>query len=614
MKKKSLLMLLSLCVLLCGCEYENTGSSEQENSDVSDNTSVTSTESSGEDTATSSTATPSQGAATNADTKISFDGSSVNITGENAKADGSVVTITGAGVYELSGSGDGQVVIEAGKDDKVTLILNGLDLTCSTSAPIYCINADTLTVELADGSQNILTDGENYTLESGEDEPDAALFSKDDTVITGGGSLAVTANYKDGIKCKDTLEITGGNITVNSVDDGITGKDSLVISGGSITVKSGGDGLKSTEADDAQLGYITLDGGTFNIDAEGDAVQAQTLLTVNGGEYTIVTGGGSAGVQHSDSGNFGGGRFDRFSADGNSPFDFDTMTDDSGSSTSNKAFKADTSITVNNGIFSIDSADDAFHSADVTVNAGEISISTGDDAFHADNKLTVSGGNIDIPSCYEGLEGMTIDITGGTVALTALDDGLNAAGGDNAGAWGFNPEGSDDYYINITDGDITVNASGDGIDSNGSVAMSGGRVIVYGPTNSGNGALDYQMSFDLKGGTLIALGAVGMAQTPSESSQPCYSLNSDVAANTEISVKDSSGNKVLSTVTPKNCQSIIISSPELKAGTEYTVYSGENAIDSFTAENGVTGSTAGGMGGPGGGMGGFGGHGDRPMW
>ena len=613
MKFKGLIIFVGIAVLLCGCSEDVQTSSVSggaESSDVS----------------SSQTNEALQGETVNSDGRITFKDSAAECSGGKVSANGGTVTVSGAGSYELSGSGDGQVIIDAGKDDKVTLILNGLDLTCTSSAPIYCINADTLTVVLADGSQNIITDGESYTLTDGSDEPDAALFSKDDTVIEGGGSLVVNANYKDGIKCKDSLEINDGNISVNSADDGVIGKDSLVVSGGSLTVKSGGDGLKSTEADDEKLGYITLDGGTFNIDADGDAVNAQTELTVNGGEFTIVTGGGSAGVVHTDSGDFGGGRFDRFSADGNSPFDFDNMTDSSGSGTSSKGLKAGVAVTLNGGTFDVDTADDAFHSAALTVNGGTYTINTGDDAFHADEKLMISDGDIDIPSCYEGLEGMSIDISGGDISLVASDDGLNAAGGDNAQAWGYDPQGSDDYLIDISGGNITVNASGDGVDSNGNVTMSGGTVTVYGPTNDGNGALDYVLSFEITGGTLIASGAVGMAQAPSSSTQPCYSLNADIAANTEISVKDGAGNVVLSTVMPKSCQSVIISSPQLTAGTEYTVYAGESVIDTFTAENGVSGA-AGGMGNFGGGMGNFGGGmgnfgggmgdfggGNRPMW
>ncbi len=608
------LAVICLAALMCGCT-EKTASvvSGDEASSAADSVSSGQEASSQQESSSGqeasagqesadSDAPASSGAAVSADCKITFSDSAVSAEGGDIKTDGAKATISRAGTYEIMGNcSDGQVIVDAGKDDKVTIILNGLDLTCKSGAPIYCINADTLTVRLADGSKNALADGGDYVLENGEDEPDAALFSKDDTVIEGGGELTVTANYKDGIKCKDTLKISGGNITVTSADDGITGKDSLEISGGSITVKSGGDGLKSTEADDETLGYITLDGGTYNIDADGDAVQAETKLTVNGGEYTVVTGGGSAEVEYTAGDDFGGGRFGNFNGGGRAPFDFDTMTDDSGNTAvSTKGFKAGASVEINGGTFNLDTADDSLHSVNVAINGGTLAISSGDDALHADDALTIKSGDINIATCYEGIEGKTIDISGGNISLTAYDDGLNAAGGDNGGMMGFGSEGSSDYYMNITSGDIVVNASGDGVDSNGDIKMSGGSLIIYGPTNSGNGALDYQMSFDLTGGTLIALGAVGMAQTPSSSTAPCIMINGDIAANSEFSVKDSDGNTVLSTVSAKSAQCAVISSPELKEGTEYTVYAGENVLSTFTAANGVTGGTTGGFGGGGG--------------
>ncbi|MCH5324675.1 MAG: carbohydrate-binding domain-containing protein [Eubacterium sp.] len=620
MKKKRFIAVICAAALLCGCVYDtptsDTGDSRQESSAVVENSTNGESgggEASSDNSSDSNDARPTQGTAVTADCTITFNGDSAQ-SGGNVDINGSTVTITEPGVYELSGSSDnGQVIVDA-KGSKVTLILNGLSLTCTDNAPIFCKKAKLFTLTLADGSQNVITDGESYNFADGEDEPDAAIFSKSDMIINGSGSLTVNASYNDAIKSKDTLEINGGNLNLNSADDGIIGKDYLKISGGSLVLDCGGDGLKSTKSDNAALGYILIDGGAFDITAGSDAVQAETDLTVNGGEFKVVTSGGSAGVVHTDNGGFGGGRFDGFSMGGDDPFDFDSMTDSSGNTAnSTKAFKAGGKITVNGGTFNIDSADDAFHSVNVTVKGGTFEVATGDDAFHADEKMVISGGDINITSSYEGIEGMSIEISGGNISLVASDDGLNAAGGDNAGAWGYNPGGSDEYYINISGGNIVVNAQGDGIDSNGSVTMSGGTVIVYGPTNGGNGALDYDRSFDLTGGTLIALGAVGMAEAPSSSTQPCHSFTADVSANTEITVKDSSGNTVLSTVTPKNCRSIIISSPDLVAGSEYTVYGGDSVLTTFTAENGVTGSTGGmgGFGGPGGGMpgGDFGGPG-----
>ena len=149
-------------------------------------------------------------------------------------------------------------------------------------------------------------------------------------------------------------------------------------------------------------------------------------------------------------------------------------------------------------LFRSDCADDALHSnGNITIGGGTFNISSGDDGIHADTILTINNGEINITTSAEGLEANGVEINGGVISLRAYNDGINAC--DNS-ATGTTP------YISISDGSITSNADGDGIDSNGTVSMSGGTLVVFGPTSNRDGALDYDISFAMCGGTLIALG------------------------------------------------------------------------------------------------------------
>lgn len=399
------------------------------------------------------------------------------------------------------------------------------------------------------------------------------------------------------------MTIKSGTLTVTAADDGIVGKDYVYVSGGNITIDAQSDGIKSTNDADAERGYIAITGGTLNVTALKDGIQAEKELNVEGGDITIRAGGDDANAEVVASEN---------------PFDWDrrgnngknSAADDTGES--KKGLKAGSDIMITGGVINIASADDSVHSnANVTVTGGTLSLSSCDDGIHADETLTISDGSITVSKSYEGLEGMNIEISGGEIDVTAADDGLNAAGGDNAGFFGFTEGG--DYHISISGGNITVNADGDGIDSNGTIAQSGGYVTVYGPTNSGNGALDYEGSYAVSGGTLIALGSSGMAQAPSTLSQPCLSINADVNAGSTVEVRSSDGTALLSTVTPKRCQSLIFTCEELTVGEEYGIYADDMLLATLTAEEGVTGNGANGagFGGPGGfgGQGGFGGGG-----
>ena len=167
------------------------------------------------------------------------------ITCNDGKVSGSTVTLTKAGTYRISGSlSDGQIIVEAGKEDDVVLILDGADITCSTGAPIAVMQAGNASIELAEGTENTVTDGANYVFpDPATDEPDAAIFSKDDLIISGGGKLTVTGNYDMAIHSKDDLDILEGTLVVTSVGDGLKGKDSVTIQGGDVTITAGADGI-----------------------------------------------------------------------------------------------------------------------------------------------------------------------------------------------------------------------------------------------------------------------------------------------------------------------------------------------------------------------------------
>lgn len=146
---------------------------------------------------------------------ITLSGSGASSNGTGVSVSGSVVTITKEGSYLISGTlDDGQIVVDADKTDSVQLILDGASISCSNSSAILVRQADKVKVTLASGSQNSLSDAETY-LSGDEDNPDAALFSKDDLIINGDGQLNITGNYKHGIAGNDDLVITGGTFEIH---------------------------------------------------------------------------------------------------------------------------------------------------------------------------------------------------------------------------------------------------------------------------------------------------------------------------------------------------------------------------------------------------------------
>jgi hypothetical protein len=156
--------------------------------------------------------------------------------------------------------------------------LNGVNIKSSTSSPIFIESAKKTVINLADSTENYITDGTSYIFEeTGVDEPNAAIFCKSNLTIYGNGSLFVDGNYNDGLVSKDGLIIKSGTISINSIDDGIRGKDYLVVKGGNVTVHAGGDGFKSDD-EDAARGYISIENGIVKIISRRDAMRLQPMF------------------------------------------------------------------------------------------------------------------------------------------------------------------------------------------------------------------------------------------------------------------------------------------------------------------------------------------------
>lgn len=503
---------------------------------------------------------------------ITFADGSAAIDGEGATAEGETVTISQAGTYILSGTAtNGRIIVSADKTAEIKLIFNGVDITCADNAPLLVSKAKKVYIVLEDGTENVLTDSASYSLGEDDSNTDGAIFSKADLTINGSGTLTVNANYKHGIVSKDDLVITDGNINVTSASTAMEGKDSVKISGGTFNISAGTNGIKSTNAEASDKGFISVTGGSFTVVANNDAFEAETVLSIEGGSFDVTTGGGSANASmksdgtpnsdwHNNMGNGGGGPNGMGRPDDNGngtggeppamPTADNTDTTDS-ISTSAKALKAGNEVNISGGEFKIDSADDSVHSnGNIVITGGNISVASGDNGMHANGNLTISDGTVDITKSYEGIEGSIVTIDGGTISVAASDDGINCAGG---------------------------------------------TVCVCGPTNGGNGALDYNGTATVTGGTLIACGAVGMEEGFGDNSTQysvLHDLGSTVSANEKLTITDSDGKEILSFTPTKTWQSVVFTSADLKEGETYTITAGSQS-ETVTIDGIVTSNSSG---------------------
>lgn len=475
------------------------------------------------------------------ETTIIWNNNSVAITGKGATAGKTIATISNSGNYRLSGSAsDGRLVVNCSDNGIVRLILDGINLTNTTTSPIFADKAGKVVLILADNSTNTFTDATSYTAIS--DDENAAVYSKAYLAISGTGKLTVNGNFEDGITSKDGMVIKSGTLLVNAKDDGIRGKDYLLIHDGNITVNSQGDAIKSDNETDAGTGYITVEKGNFTLTSTaGDGFDAFSSVTLNSGNFQLKTGGGSGNQK---------------------------------SQASTKGIKGLASVTISGGTFNISSSDDAIHSDNkVTINNGAITASTSDDGIHANTEITINNGTINILKSKEGIESKTNTVNGGTISIVSTDDCFNATAGSRT-------EQNDGSFNYFKGGEIYVNSSsGDALDSNGSMSMSGGTIMAAGPNSQPNVAIDYNGTFNITGGTLAATGpnSGNMIQGFSASSgQFSLLLKSTVSipAGTLVHIETESGTEIVTFKADRAFYYIVASSPLMKSGGTYKIYTG----------------------------------------
>lgn len=531
----------------------------------------------------------------NGSTVIELNGDSASCNSMGVSISGSTVTLGREGTYIFRGTlHDGMIIVDAGDNDKLQLVLDGASIASSTTAALCILNADKVFLTLAEGKENSLANGGSFAPDD-VNGIDAALFSKQDLTINGSGSLTVSSPAGHGIACKDDLVFTGGNVTVNAASHGLDANDSVRIKAAKLTIDAGKDGIHAENIDDTSLGFVYISSGMLEIESEGDGISAGAYAQVVDGTVDILAGGGYENGSKQNSGNYGdfmGGGFKPGGMGGGRPrsaSDIQTVAEEAG--TSMKGVKAESGLLIGEGKINIDSADDAVHSnGSVAINGGNITIASGDDGIHAETSLIVTNGSIDISHSYEGFEALNIQIDGGEISLVATDDGFNAAGGVDSSGTGGRDEmfgggmrpggmghggmgGSSNGSIVINGGKLYVQASGDGMDANGYLEINGGYTVVCGPNRGDTATLDYDTGATINGGVFIGSGAAGMAQTFSANKQGvvAVSVGNGQTAGSTVTITDADGKEIVSHSPELDFSVFIYSAPEIVSGNMYHI-------------------------------------------
>ncbi|MBC2888163.1 carbohydrate-binding domain-containing protein [Gordonibacter massiliensis (ex Traore et al. 2017)] len=573
-------------------------------------------------------------------THIALNGGTVAVEGDGATADESTVTIAEAGTYVVSGTlDDGQLAVEAPEDAKVQIVLAGATIHNEDGPAVYVKQADKCFVTLADGTVNTLTDGAEYALEEGSDEPYATLFSKDDLTLNGSGTLNVTSSYRHAVCSKDDLVITGGTYVVDAVEDGLRGRDCVKICDGTFDVRAGGDTIKSNKDTDATRGFVSIDGGTFRLEAGDDGIKAQTYLRIAGGDVSVKA---ADDALHSNlEGLVAGGSLTIDAGDDAFHAETKLVIDDGTVNVTNcyEGYEAE-KLYINGAVTRIVASDDALNAAAADLGEGADAASDDNATSGTDAAPSMSDGG-SMPALPDGEsapelpdgamdagappagDGSSTDAApqlgtsptdsddefdpssgGGPRGRGGSGEGpneseLNGGKPDNAfaeGGAGGMGMGDENCLIQINGGYTVLEAGGDGVDSNGNVEVTGGVLLVCGPTSNNDGAFDYDLTATVTGGTVLMVGSTGMAQNFTSGEQPFSFTTASGSAGQSVAVTDDAGNVLVSFTPAKQFGMVLATSPAFTEGGTYSLViggtvAGANA-DGYADTGTVTGGTS----------------------
>jgi len=475
-----------------------------------------------------------------------------NITVTSAARDGihtnDGVIITG-GTLNVTATGD---AIDGGNG--CIHISGGSITTKNTAANVDGIKCDS-TIVISNGSINMTVSGDQSKgLKSGNN---MTLSGGDITINTSGNAVLETSgtgynpSYCTGIKCDSTLTINGAEVIIISTGQGgkgISSDGNIDIISGSVNITTSGAGATYTNSSGTKDAYnatcitangnINILGGTITTSSSGSAGKGITA----DGILTIGDAGNSPAINITTTGT----KITITSGGGGGPFG------PTGDYAEAKAISCDGAITINNGMVIISSADDGIKS---------------------NSAVTINGGTVSITKSYEGIEAPYITIQDGNVSLVCTNDGFNATKGNGG-------EANDGSCLYLYGGDVRVNvSSGDGLDSNGNIVMTSGTVVVHGPQSQPEVGTDYNGTFNISGGLLLITGpnSGNMIEATSTSSAQ-YAIkattNTLLNSSTLFHLQDASGNNLITYKPVRDVYYVVFSSPDLKNGATYSIYTG----------------------------------------
>lgn len=481
-------------------------------------------------------------------TQITLADQTATVTGQGASFSDQTLTITQTGTYVLTGSGKNiKLVVEAADTDQVHLVFQ--NLTLEGEGTLLQINkAQEVVISLAEGSQNALTESQA----SDDEEVKATIHSQVPLTLNGTGNLTLTALTKNALEVEDDLKVLGGTYTVKAANHGFKAEGALAIEAATLTIEAGKDGLHAEHDETTERANISLNPTQLSIAATEDGVDAGNELTIKGG--TITVSQSEEGLEARVIRQLGGDVTIKSSDDGvNASAGSSSKTSD----TSATSKTTDASATSN-------TADTSSSASQATTDSATASTSASQATADPAATSQVDQANKDKNQTPPAPPASQAPPQGGQPPQDGQGPGGMPPGGQE--------ESDPSLQIILEGGTLTIDAEGDGIDSNGTVTISGGSLVVNGSVHDGNGPLDAAGDITITGGTVWALGTSDMLQGFAQgSTQASITANIAGTSGQTLIILDAKGKEVARQTASKDFQAVIMSSADLVDGQTYTI-------------------------------------------
>ena len=367
-----------------------------------------------------------------------------------------------------------------------------------------------------------------------------------------------------GIKADWMLDISGGEVTVNSTDHAIHCASDINITGGTLNLSS------ESKKGISGHGDVTIDDGDITITKSTEGIESKKTLTINGGDIDITAsddGLNSGGTGANQNGGFGGGTNMQFGQQGDrGQIGRPNSNGQGGNQMTPPEMPSD-------------------QNGNQMTPPEMPSTQNGNQMTPAEMPSDQNGGQMTPPEMSNGQNGNQMtppEMPNGQNGNQMTPPNMQQAEGN---------EQDSEHHIQINGGNIKIVADADGIDSNGSLFINGGTVTVDAQAMGAESAFDTDGAFIVNGGTIIGVSGSGMDESPNSYSAQNVILaytTSQISAGDEVKITDSNGKTIAEYTAVKGGSKIVYSSDKLKTGETYTVYASGEEVGSAEIESSIT--------------------------